>query len=347
MAPMSRGFLGKLGFTPKCKCATGAFSLPATTSASAGVITQNGISLMHTFGFQNFFAGGAGNFTMSGSNNTASGYGALVLNTSGFYNTASGYHALVLNTTGYNNTASGHQALNNNTTGYSNTANGYQALYYNVTGSNNIAVGDGAGFSLTMDNNIDIGNGGVAGEAGIIRIGIAGTQTKAFIAGISGATSSGGVAVFVNASGQLGTVTSSRRFKQNIAAMNAASEAILSLRPVTFQYKAEIDPKGIPQFGLIAEEVNAINPDLVVRDDKGEIHTVRYEQVNAMLLNEFLKDHRRAEAKDAEIASLKQRLAELEAKDKEREARVVRLESLLPSAPVQPGAKTATTTNGN
>jgi len=169
----------------------------------------------------------------------------------------------------------------------------------------------------------------------------------------------------INSSGQLGTVTSSRRFKMDIADVNASSECLLSLRPVTLRYKPEIDPKGIRQWGLIAEEVNAVNPDLVVRDDKGQIQTVRYGQVNAMLLNEFLKEHRRADAKDKEIEELKRhvaeleakakeagelqkRLAELEAKDKDREGRMARLENLLPPTPEQSAMKAAATaTKGN
>jgi hypothetical protein len=161
-------------------------------------------------------------------------------------------------------------------------------------------------------------------------------------------TASGGAAVFVNSSGQLGTMTSSRRFKRDIADMDKASEAIFSLRPVTFRYKPELDIKGTPQFGLIAEEVNDVNPDLVVRDEQGEIQTVRYEQVNAMLLNEFLKEHKRVDDLRSENAEMKKRLAELEAKDKEREAReqvreerVSRLESLLPAAPAPAALKTA------
>ena len=138
--------------------------------------------------------------------------------------------------------------------------------------------------------------------------------------------------MFINAAGQLGTVTSSRRFKDDIRDMDQTSQSILALRPVSFRYKPEIDAKGIPQFGLIAEEVNEVNPDLVVRDEKGVIQTVRYEQVNAMLLNEFLKDHRRADARDVEIADLKTRLAEMEARDKEREARLQRLEHMIPAS---------------
>ena len=208
-------------------------------------------------------------------------------------NTAEGEHALFSNTTGFNNTATGIQALQNNTTGNNNTAIGFVALLSNTTGSDNIALGFQAGQNLTTgSNNIDIGNLGVAGDSKRIRIGTAGTQTKTFIAGISGATVAGGVGVIVGSNGQLGTVVSSNRFKDAIKPMDKASEAILALRPVTFYYKKELDPDGIPQFGLVAEQVEKVNPDLVARDEEGKPYTVRYEAVNAMLLNEFLKEHR-------------------------------------------------------
>jgi hypothetical protein len=143
------------------------------------------------------------------------------------------------------------------------------------------------------DWNIDIGAEvvGVAGESNTIRIGNQGTQTATYIAGISG-TAVAGDTVVVDANGQLGTAMSSARFKEEIKPMDESSEAILALKPVTFRYKHEIDPKGIPQFGLVAEEVEKVNPDLVARDADGKPYTVRYEAVNAMLLNEFLKEHR-------------------------------------------------------
>jgi hypothetical protein len=160
-----------------------------------------------------------------------------------------------------------------------------------------------AGDLTTGDNNIVIGNLGAAAESDSIRIGMEVTaidefdithpaHTATYIAGISGQTASDGVAVYVNTDGKLGTLTSSARFKDQIKPMEKASEAVLALKPVTFHYKHEIDPKGIPQFGLVAEEVEKVNPDLVVRDADGKVYTVRYEAVNAMLLNEFLKEHR-------------------------------------------------------
>jgi len=212
--------------------------------------------------------------------------------------------------TATNNTATGVDALLLNTNGNSNTATGTAALQNNTTGSDNIALGAQAGGNLTIgDHNIDIGNRGVAGEANTIRIGVR-MHTNTFIGGISGATVPTGVAVIVDADGHLGTSTSSARFKEAIKPMDKASEAILALKPVTFRYKHELDPKGIPQFGLVAEEVEKVNPTLVARDEQGKPFTVRYEAVNAMLLNEFLKEHRQVENEQRKIESLEKAMAE-------------------------------------
>jgi hypothetical protein len=201
-----------------------------------------------------------------------------------------------------------------NTTGSNNTAEGFQALFHNTTGSNNIAVGANGGFNLTTgSNNIDIGASGVAGESNTIRIGKVGVQKTAYIQGISGATVASGVTVIVGGDGHLGTVTSSARFKDEIKPMDKASEAILALKPVTFRYKHELDPEGIPQFGLVAEQVEKVNPDLVVRGEDGKVMTVRYEAVNAMLLNEFLKEHRKMQEQQATITRLESKVAKQEA----------------------------------
>jgi hypothetical protein len=243
-----------------------------------------------------------------GTNNTATGVNALSQNTTGSSNAAAGIGALAHNTTGIQNTANGANALAHNTIGTDNTANGQNALLNNTSGGGNIALGAGAGSSLTTgSNNIEIGNVGMAGESSRIRIGHAGTQTSTFIAGISGATVTG-TAVVVNSSGQLGVAPSSERFKEEIKPMDKASEAILALKPVTFRYKREIDPNAVPQFGLVAEEVDKVDPDLVMRDAEGEVNTVRYDAVNAMLLNEFLKEHRKVEGLkgDFQAAAAKQ-----------------------------------------
>jgi uncharacterized coiled-coil protein SlyX len=269
------------------------------------------------------FSTGVGGGALSlntGDSNTAVGTAALLLNTVGSQNVAVGTDALVFNDSGADNAAIGFFSLFENTTGGINTAIGGFALSNNTTGFNNIALGFAAGDLLTTgDDNIDIGNEGVADEAGTVRIGTDGTQTRTFIAGISGVVVSG-TGVLVNASGQLGVAASSARFKDEIKPMDKASEAILALKPVTFRYKHELDPKGIPQFGLVAEEVEKVNPDLVARDEKGKPYTVRYEAVNAMLLNEFLKEHkafvqeqRKVQEQEAIIAHLTSAVANQEA----------------------------------
>jgi uncharacterized coiled-coil protein SlyX len=187
---------------------------------------------------------------------------------------------------------------------------GYSALLNNTTGVGNIALGSFAGSNLTTgDNNIDIGNLGVADEANTIRIGTQGTQKKTFVAGITGAAVTG-VAVKVNGAGRVGTAPSSKRFKTEIKPMDKASEAILALKPVTFRYKKEVDPEETPQFGLVAEDVEKVNPDLVARDAEGKVYTVRYEAVNAMLLNEFLKQHRTVQELKSTVAKQEATIAQ-------------------------------------
>ena len=242
----------------------------------------------------------------TGGYNTANGALALNLNDTGHSNTANGYAAIRANTTGIGNTAIGAAALSFNTTGDDNTASGNGALFRNDTGNKNTALGFRAGDNQTTgSNNVYIGAEvvGVAGESNTIRIGRNITDT--FIDGINGATASGGAAVFVvGGAGKLGTMPSSARFKDEIKPMDKASEAILALRPVSFRYKKEVDPQRVAQFGLVAEDVEKINPDLVIRDAQGRPQTVRYEQVNAMLLNEFLKEHREVQDLKKQVAAL-------------------------------------------
>ena len=258
-----------------------------------------------TTGIQNTAVGAQALFNNVANRNTAEGFRALINNTTGTSNTANGVNALLRNLTGGFNTAIGFSALEDNN-GSVNTALGVNALQHNTTGTDNIALGVNAGLFLTTgSDNIDIANAGVAGESSTIRIGnsnIAG-QNRAFIVCIRGVTTGNAdaVPVLIDSAGQLGTAGSSRRFKKEIKPMEQASEAILSLKPVTFHYKS--DKTGTPQFGLIAEEVAGVSPDLVVRDKNGDIYTVRYDAVNAMLLNEFLKEHR-------EVAELKSTVAE-------------------------------------
>ncbi len=281
--------------------ATGAFALSSNTIG--GNNTATGASaLLKNNGSNNTANGASALLNNAGDNNTANGVNALFNNSTGVNDTATGVQALAGNTTGNNNTASGIQALQSNTNGNFNTADGVSALLNNTSGRSNIALGASAGANLTTgSNNIDIGAPGVAGESNKIRIGKVGTQTATFIAGIRGVTLAGGVGVIVGSNGQLGTVTSSARFKEGIKPMDKASEAILALKPVTFRYKEDLDPDGIPQFGLIAEQVEKVNPDLVARDADGKANTVRYEAVNAMLFNEFLKEHRRVQELEKDL----------------------------------------------
>jgi hypothetical protein len=292
--------------------AVGAGALFSNTEGSANTADGAFALFSNTTGGDNTATGANAllNNTTGGSN-TANGSGALQLNATGGTNTANGFFALSSNTDGYENTANGYLALASNIDGYENTADGYQALVNN-TGAGNTAVGYLAGSNLTTGaDNIDIGNDGVAGDSGIIRIGRSFIGAT-YIAGIYGAEVFPGTAVYIDSDGQLGTNPSSARFKQDIHSMDQASEAILALKPVTFRYKK--DPAGIPQFGLVAEEVEKISPDLVVRDKEGKPYSVRYEAVNAMLLNEFLKEHRKVEKLEAALDAINERLQRQDAK---------------------------------
>jgi len=241
-----------------------------------------------------------------GKSNTAVGTGALDANRSGNQNTGTGLLALASNRfdNGPDNTAYGYRALDE-TNGVRNTAIGWNALHTVLEGTDNIALGHSAGRNLSRSDsfNIDIGNRGLVGDNRVLRIGDA-DQVRTFIAGVFGRPVTNGLAVRVNAAGQLGTAPSSARFKEEIKPMGKASEAIFALKPVTFRYKKEIDPYGILQFGLVAEEVEKVDRDLVLRDSHGEPYTVRYDAVNAMLLNEFLKQHHRVENLESGVAQL-------------------------------------------
>ena len=279
--------------TGSANTAVGWFSLGSLTTGSFNTATGAGALLFNTADQNTAFGAAALLFNTIGANNVAIGAQALVFNIDGDFNTAVGTQALSSNTIGLSNTAVGAGALFSNTEGNQNVAIGTGALFSNTTGILNIALGWNAGRDLTTgNNNIDIFNTGEVGDDGTIRIGSTSLQTATYIAGISGATASGGAAVFVAADGKLGTLTSSARFKDEIKPMDEASAAILALKPVTFRYKKEVDPKSVPQFGLVAEDVEKVNADLVVRDEKDEPYSVRYEAINAMLLNEFLKEHK-------------------------------------------------------
>jgi hypothetical protein len=282
--------------TASFNTATGAGTLLFNT-ADSNTATGAAALLNNTTGDGNV-ANGAfallSNTTAGG--NTAVGFDAL-RNDTGCCNTAVGWSALLNNTTGEGNTATGVNALNQNTTGINNSGLGWGALRFNGTGTDNTAVGLVAGQSITGSFNICIGSQvwGVPGESNTIRIGDnlpSGTGQSACHIGGIWAQAGGAQAVFVDATGKLGAQVSSRRFKEEIRQMDEASQALFALTPVSFCYKKEIDPTGTTQFGLVAEDVAKVNPDLVIRDREGKPYTVRYDQVNAMLLNEFLKEHK-------------------------------------------------------
>jgi hypothetical protein len=335
------------------------------TGMGSGSLGGTGSNTIATIGGYSNTA--AGYFALSdntdGDYNTATGFGALGSNESGSYNTAAGFNALLLNSSGVNNSASGALALFNNTTGKDNTAAGYRALFKNkfgaqstaygafalssdtvgdntavgyealkanTSGKNNVALGWEAGAELTTgSDNIDIGSPGVAAEIGVIRIGTitdtTSTQTATYIAGIYGITVSNPLPVYINSYGQLGTVMSSERFKTAIAPMGTNTEKLQQLRPVTFKLKT--DASGTTQYGLIAEEVAKVHPELVIRDASGRIDGVRYDELAPMLLDEVQKQQKivatqaakiaaeaqRAAAQDAKIASLEQQLAGIQA----------------------------------
>jgi hypothetical protein len=276
------------------------------TATGYGALISNNANSNTASGYEALYANTAGD------DNTASGYEALYSNTTADYNTASGYGALYSNN-GVSNTASGYEALYANTSGTENTASGVHALASNTTGSNNIAEGYHAGYNLTTgSNNIDIGSPGVKAESGVIRIGtITGTtstQAAAYVAGIYGVkTASAGTAVVIDSSGQLGTVSSSIRYKEDVQPMASASERLLELRPVKFRYKkADASGEKPIQYGLIAEEVAQVYPELVVRDaTAGRIDGVRYDELAPMLLNQAQHDEQKIAAQAAEIRGLK------------------------------------------
>ena len=298
--------------------AVGLFSLMSNqegqfnTGVGAGTLLANighqntalgaGALLVNTTGVKNTANGAFALFNnITGNSNTASGVGALFSNTEGFSNTAIGYNALLSSTTSGDNVAVGTTALFSNTTGEFNVAVGNQALRDNVAGDSNTSIGDEAGFNITGSGNVCIGAGvnGVAGENNITRI----RNVYETVATER--------AVYVTSDNRIGTLSSSRRYKEQIKPMDNASEAIHSLRPVSFRYRKEVDRTRSLSFGLIAEEVAKISPDLVTPDREGKPETVRYEAINAMLLNEFLKEHRKVQEQGETIAELKNDIAHL------------------------------------
>jgi len=314
--------------------AIGDRALQSNTTGGGNTATGAGALQNNASGVQNTANGAFALFsnTTDGDFNTASGVGALRSNTTGDANTASGVSALFSNTEGNFNTAIGAAASFSNTEGNFNTAIGENALFTNTTGGGNTAIGDNALFNNTGGGNTAIGSGALGqNTAGSFNIALgdsagsnvttannvicinslgANVSNSCFIDNIRGVTTGNAdaIPVLIDSAGQLGTISSSRRFKHEIKPMDKASESILALKPVTFHYKS--DKTGTPQFGLIAEEVAAIDRGLVVRDEKGEIYTVRYDAVNAMLLNEFLKEHSKVEEQQATITELKSTVAQ-------------------------------------
>jgi Chaperone of endosialidase len=270
--------------------AIGALALLNNTTGSDNTANGYGALQLNTTGSLNTAVGlGALQVNSTGDVNTADGALSLSSNTTGVSNTATGAQALFVNSTGSNNTAHGYQALAAATTGGGNTAVGYQALNHNITGSNNVALGFGAGSNITTASDT-------------ICIGIVGVDVTdgCYVGHIfQEAIDPDNLAMAIDVHGKLGTPASSRRFKDDIKPMDKASEAILALKPVTFHYKN--DKKRRAQFGLIAEEVAEVDSNLVARDKEGKPYSVRYDQVNAMLLNEFLKEHRRVEQQGREM----------------------------------------------
>jgi hypothetical protein len=300
-----------IGFGALGSNATGGFN----TAEGSGALLLNSTGNSNTANGHNSLF-----HNTTGFQNVATGVQALFSNTTGFHNAAAGFQALLSNTTGNHNTADGDNALVHNTTGTLNTAVGGHALDQNITGSSNVALGFQAGFNITGSGNVCIGQNifGLAGESNVTRVGNIGSTAQA-----------NGVFVTVGAGGKLGFQVSSRRYKEDIKPMDRGSEAIFALKPVSFRYKREIDPARSPDFGLIAEEVATVNPDLVARDEEGKIVTVRYQAVNAMLLNEFLKEHKKVEEQEKTIVELKSGMIALAATVKEQAAQIQKVSAQL------------------
>jgi hypothetical protein len=306
--------------------ASGTNALFANSSGIANTATGATSLYNNITGNNNTATGASALFSNgSGSNNTASGFEALLSNLVGNNNTAHGFRALRRSTSGGNNTASGTNALFSNTLGHNNTASGINALLFNTTGGNNIALGFQAGVNLTTgSNNIAIGNTGVAGEGSTIRIGAG--QIRTFIAGIHGKVIGGGSTVIINSSGQLGSVVSSARYKQDIQDMGMRSAKLRELRPVTFRYTE--DAQGATQYGLVAEEVAKVYPELVVYGEKGEIESVQYHQLITMLLNELQQQQRQVEVHARQFAHQAQELAKLKNDNASLRTALIRMEEL-------------------
>ena len=356
--------------TGSANTAVGWYSLFSNADASFNTGVGAATLLNNTIGYSNTAIGTVALFTNStGAQNTAIGSYALFSNTTGFSNTADSFEALYSNTTGQFNTAIGAAALFENTTGFQNTASGFLALEFNTTGAGNTAIGNEAlASNTTGGSNTAIGDralfnnttgiintavgvvagSGVTTASNVISIGSPGgnVSNSCFIGNIYGVMGGFGTAVYINSSGQLFTINSSKRFKDDIKPMAKASEGLFALKPVTFHYKH--DSKSTPQFGLVAEDVAKVNPDLVIRDRDGKPFTVRYEAVNAMLLNEFLREHkafieeqRKVQEQETTITQLKKdfgaTIAHLTARLDDQATQIQKVNAQLAAASSSPG----------
>jgi hypothetical protein len=331
--------------------ATGAFALFSNNTGTVNTANGAGALLHNTIGSNNTASGANALFgNTSGDFNTATGFDALVNNTTGEKNTANGDGALFGNIDGAQNNAVGYQALlshqtgsfNNafgalalvgDTAGVGNTAIGDSALQNNSTGNSNTAIGSSAGFNATTgDGNVYVGAG---------MLGVAGENDHTYIRNINATSVSGGGTdtVTVNlTTGLLGHLSSSRRYKESIKAMENTSEAVYQLKPVTYRYKKEIDSTQSPAFGLIAEEVAKVSPDLVARNAEGQPESVHYEMVNAMLLNEFLKEHKAFLQEQSKVQKLEAALESVNERLKEQDTKIERVSAQLETN--RPGPRT-------
>jgi hypothetical protein len=317
--------------TGAANTAVGWRSLFSDTTGSFNTGVGAGTLLLNTADENTGFGAAALLFNSTGTLNTAVGSAALLGNSMGSFNTATGHEALGSNTVGDGNTANGDRALNSNTEGTNNTAIGFEALYNNIIGNENTAVGTTAGRDITGSGNVCIGEG-MYGEAGV--------SDRTYIRNVHTLTQnfSAGVNDYVTvqlSTGRLGhtAVVSSQRYKQDIKPLATTSEALYALKPVSFRLKKEFDPTQAVGFGLIAEQVEKVDPALVYHNDKGQVESVRYEMVNAMLLNEFLKEHRKVQELEAAVeqqhndfaattSELKREIERLVARSKEQDARI-------------------------
>ena len=355
------------GGYPNANTAEGTGALHSVTTGANNTALGSGTLSSLTTGSQNTATGSQALKKNTGTGNTADGFQALVNNTTGSSNVATGWRALFINTTGHANTATGTSALYSNTTGSFNTAIGLTALFsdtiggdntaigpgalqFNIGGSENVAVGLNALNNSRGNNNVALGNlAGFAQTTGSNNIyignlmeGSAGESNACYIGSIFNQTAASGSPVFIDANSKLGTLTSSKRFKEEITPMNKASETLYGLQPVTFRYKKDIDPAQIRQLGLVAEDVEKVNPDLIVRDKEGKPYSVRYDQVNAMLLNEFLKEHRKVQEQGQE---LQKQAATIAKQQKQIEALTVGLQKV--SAQLEVGKSAPQTVSNN